>query len=393
MFGYQVGDRILLCVSKVLSRLRKMTSKSSDFLFARIQNDEFIILIPYEEKEEFECLHQAFVSLMKKETYFIRNYKLVFNWGRYYLDKGELDCNEILEKVYLSHRIAKNTKATHMCEYNEDFKKQVLIDSDLESKQEFALQNHEFKLYLQPKYQLENEELIGAEALVRWIDQVGNFYSPGQFIPLFEKNGFILSLDFYMLEEVCKTIKNWMEYNLNIIPISVNFSRLHLEDDSFVNKINEIVDSYEIPRRFIEIELTETSIYKNEDLVVSVLDKIHEEGYIVSIDDFGSGYSSLGLLKNMHVDVLKIDRSFFDSTRFPEKASTIISSVFSMAKKLRMTTVAEGIETKEQVDLLREYGCNIVQGFYYARPMCLDDFNFNYFALHNKKKIMQKNDA
>ncbi|MEG0229030.1 MAG: EAL domain-containing protein, partial [Oscillospiraceae bacterium] len=220
---------------------------------------------------------------------------------------------------------------------------------------------------------------------VRWQKPDGILVSPSEFIPIFENNGFITKLDMYMFEQVCKIIKGWIDLNLPVIHISVNFSRNHLLNYNFINELIEISEKYHVPRKYIEIELTETVIFENEELIEAVLHKIHSAGFTFSMDDFGTGYSSLGLLKNLPVDVIKIDRSFFTNSKYIARANYVVESVMIMAKKLNIYTVAEGIEEIEQIDFLKKIGCDIVQGFYYAKPMPADDF-YEFAKLNNKNK-------
>ncbi|MEG2924544.1 MAG: EAL domain-containing protein, partial [Oscillospiraceae bacterium] len=182
----------------------------------------------------------------------------------------------------------------------------------------------------------------------------------------------VIKLDFYMLEAACRCIRNWIDTGLSPIPISVNFSRLHLQDEHFVEKLSEIVNKYAISPSLIEVELTESTVLNNEGVLIDVISQLHSYGFSLSIDDFGSGYSSLGLLKNLAVDIIKLDRTFFAQYSDLRRAKIVIHSMISMAKQLGIYTVAEGVETKENIALLDELGCDIVQGYYYARPMPSD---------------------
>ncbi len=242
-------------------------------------------------------------------------------------------------------------------------------DKNISKKMEYALKNNEFKLYLQPKYNIKTSRIIGAEALVRWQEKNGNIISPCDFIPLFELNGFIEKLDFYMLESACKQIRKWLDEGEKCIPISVNFSRIHMENEKIVEQIKKVVSGYGIPRKFIEIELTESTMINNERRMVNILNSLHESGFVLSMDDFGSGYSSLGLLKNLNVDIIKMDKSFLTNNTNEEKGNIVIESVIDLAKKLNIKTVAEGVETIEQVAFLECVNCEIAQGYYYSKPV------------------------
>lgn len=244
----------------------------------------------------------------------------------------------------------------------------------MEDQMDRALEAGEFELYLQAKYSLPEESVGGAEALVRWKNSKGELLPPGAFIPLFERNGFITKLDFYMLEHVCKTMRTWADQGLKPVPVSVNFSRRHIGCPDFSGKVCSIVDHYRIPRSMIEIELTETAMIGSEDILADFLIHLHKTGLKLSIDDFGTGYSSLGLLKNLPVDVVKLDRCFFVKSGDEERGLAVIESIIKMTKVLGIRTVAEGVEEEETVALLKRFQCDMIQGFYYAKPIPAAEF-------------------
>lgn len=250
------------------------------------------------------------------------------------------------------------------------------VEEEIEKDMELALINQEFKVYLQPKYSLDTEQIVGAEALVRWIHSTKGIIPPDKFIPLFEKNGFIKQLDFYIFEEVCSVQKKWGENNIALedIPISVNLSRIHMNESRLTLKLGEIIKQYGIEAKCLEIELTESAILDNIDSLIRIIEDIKKAGFAVSMDDFGSGYSSLNLLKDLLVDILKIDKEFLGEGGDDYRGKVILSNIIHMAKELKLITVAEGVETKEQVEFLKEVGCNIAQGYYYAKPMPISDF-------------------
>lgn len=185
----------------------------------------------------------------------------------------------------------------------------------------------------------------------------------------------MVKLDLYMLEETCAIMKNWRDAGMPLMPVSINFSRLHLLESDFISKLVEITEKYDIPRKYIEIELTESVMFEHENLIADILQQAHVAGFLLSMDDFGSGYSSLGLLKNIPVDIIKLDRSFFINNNNQERAKKVIEVAISLARKLKIHTVAEGVEDAELIPFLREVGCDIVQGYYYAKPMEVKKFN------------------
>ena len=242
-----------------------------------------------------------------------------------------------------------------------------------------ALARHEFECYLQPKDGLRSRNIEGAEALIRWNSKDFGFISPGDFIPIAEKNGFVVELDFFILEEVCRTMRRWIDDGKKPVVISVNQSRLHLNYDDYIWRLREIVDKYDIPYEYIELELTESVFAENAEKLLKVMHKLHEIGFKLSLDDFGSGYSSLNMLKDMPVDVVKIDKEFFSDTMNSQKGRAVITTVVDLAKNLDMDVISEGVETREQVEFLTEIHCAMVQGYYFAKPLPISEFEKLWF--------------
>ncbi len=364
LYGHIDGDNVLKFIAQALD---SVTDKKYE-TFGRVVADEFVVLLIYNDVSELRMKRKAFESMFSELSTKILSSKLEFPTGRYRIGKNETDVVEIYEKVNFAHKLSKNSDKS-VFDYDDNVRELAVREKDIENKMEHALLNKEFKLYLQAKYFLKGETIAGAEALVRWHNEELETIYPSIFIPLFEHNGFIKKLDMYMFEEVCKTVRHWIDTGIKPITVSVNFSRLHLTKETFVSELCYIADKYSVPRHFLEIELTETVMLDNEDILADVLERIHNAGFTLSMDDFGTGYSSLGLLKNIPVDVIKIDRSFFSITRDVKRAKTVISNVLCMAKELDILTVAEGVETRDHIELLRELGCDIVQGYYYAKPI------------------------
>ena len=243
-----------------------------------------------------------------------------------------------------------------------------------------ALQNDEYMVYYQPKYDPVSSKLMGAEALIRWkhTDEAGNeqLIAPGKFIPIFEKNGFITNIDHYMLSNVAKDQKRWLDEGFECVPVSVNISRAHFIETDLAEQIRDTVDAVGAPRDLIEIELTESAFFDDKNSLVRTINKLKEYGFKVSMDDFGSGYSSLNSLKDMPLDVLKLDAEFFRGENAGERGRIVVAKTIELAKKLNMLTVAEGIEDMEMVNFLAEpeHRCDMIQGFVFARPMPSEDY-------------------
>ncbi len=374
--GFEVGDMALRSMAKAAED----SASGRRELYGKANIDEFVILHDYRSEEHLHATMQHFKDIFMLDMGEDFKYDVKFVSGLYYMQFE--NCHDIataFEKVNVAHRTAKNIGA-ESCVYDETFIKEALRKKSIENRMEKALQDGEFKLYIQPKYRLADETVAGAEALVRWQEGDKTLEFPGSFIPIFEANGFVTKLDMYMFEQTCRAIRGWLDEGLPVVPVSVNFSRLHLSNPDFVEILCEYSDRYYVPREYLELELTETTIFDNEDILVDMIDRLHERGFTLSMDDFGTGYSSLGLLKNIPVDSIKIDRSFFTTAKSTKRAYTVISNVLRMASELHIHTVAEGVETKEHINLLRELGCDMVQGYYFAKPMPQTEF----------EKLMQK---
>ena len=243
-----------------------------------------------------------------------------------------------------------------------------------------ALLNHDFKVYLQPKYSTGNEELAAAEALVRWVHKTEGFVPPYRFIPILEANGAIMKLDDYMVSEVARLQANWLAQGKTIVPVSVNISRVHFMREDLAEHICQLVDAYHVPHEYIELELTESAFFDDKKTLIKIVNRMKELGFVISMDDFGAGYSSLNSLKELPVDVVKLDAEFFRGNDEAGKGKIIVSEAISLAKKLDMKIVAEGIETKEQVEFLANENCDFIQGYYFAKPMPVEEFEQKAFG-------------
>ncbi len=237
-----------------------------------------------------------------------------------------------------------------------------------------ALDNHELKAYYQPQYDAITNKLVGAEALVRWIKPDGSVIMPGNFIPQMEEDNTILVLDWYILREVCAFLKKQREEGIYSVPVAVNFSRLHVYEDDFVEQLCEITDQYFVPRKLLEVEITESAFVDQSEKIAERIGEIRDAGFRVAIDDFGSGLSSLSFVKDISVDVLKIDKSLLSRNCEDEKERIVLESIFNFAHRLKLTTVAEGVETREQLGFLRTCSCKVIQGFLFAKPMSQAEF-------------------
>ena len=246
------------------------------------------------------------------------------------------------------------------------------IQKDLEN----GLKNKEFQVYLQPKFDCRTEKMVGAEALVRRVTN-GILVMPDSFISFYEQAGIITYLDNFVLEEVCKLLQKWQEFG-KYCYVSVNESAKHLSNKNHGIEVMKILNHYKVSPHFIELEVTESAIIHDMELAKKAEERMHELGFIISMDDFGVGYSSFSVLKNIPIDVLKIDKIFLEGLLNKRRFQIILESIIDMAHKLRMITVMEGVESKEEVEYLKEIGCDVVQGYYFDKPLPVQEFEKKY---------------
>ncbi len=368
VYGFEVGNKVICGIADTIREISGSSIKS-----ARVGTDEFMIFAQNTYIEDKIIHEKIFNTRLLENIPEIRKHIFNFRYGRYYLEKDENNVDDMFSKASMAHSYAKSERDKIIWNYDEKFKQHIINLTELTNKMDDSLLNGEFKLFLQPKYRLEDEKIVGAEALVRWIEPDGKVNYPNEFLPLFEKNGFIIQLDKYMFEKSCESIRKQIDDNKSYVPISVNFSRLHLKNQNFIDELVEIVDKNKIPHGALEIELTETTIMEDDGNITSKLQDLRNAGFLVSVDDFGSGYSSLGMLKDYKVDVIKLDRSFFEKTE-NDDGDTVVEGIVKLVNNLGPKIIAEGIETLEQVEFLKSINCYAVQGYYFAKPMPCEEF-------------------
>ncbi|MBE5894991.1 MAG: EAL domain-containing protein [Lachnospiraceae bacterium] len=369
-FGVKEGEELLERFYLVLKKQLKRKE-----LLAHHDEADFGLLIIYANEEDL--LHR--IAKMESEiNRLMPQIKLYFRFGICLADNGDRDVDSLYNNATNALAMMPEDSEEKYAFYNIEMRKQQLWERKVEDEMEKALENRQFKLYLQAKYSTKEEQVAGAEALVRWIHPTEGFIPPGRFIPIFEKNGFILHLDDYMLEQVAMQQAKWLREGKALYPISVNVSRAHFTREDLAEHICRIVDKYEVPHKFIELELTESAFFDDKNVLISTVKKLRDSGFVVSMDDFGAGYSSLNSLKELSIDVLKIDADFFRGMDSVERGMLIVSEVINLAKKLDMKIVAEGIESKEQVEFLAAQECDLIQGYYYAKPVPVEEFEEKY---------------
>lgn len=366
--GYAYGDYILKSIAKVLKQ-----SVFNDELYARISNDNFVAILHYTTEKDFidriNTIYQKINRFAKYEPY-----RLMIMCGISILSDDDTDAASVVDRANEARKTIKGHRKANYAFYSASLRDALVAQREIESAMESALATGQFEAFFQPKINLADASIVGAEALARWRHPERGIIAPYHFIPLFEKNGFIVKLDFYIFESVCRMLREHIDAGKTPIPISSNFSRAHFSHPGFTAEVYEIVRKYDISPHLLELEVTESVVDSTPDALLSQLEELRNYGFHVAMDDFGTGYSSLNLLKNMPIDILKLDKDFLQQGIVSEKDCIIITGFVHMAQKLKFTVVCEGVETAEQAHFLRSIGCDQAQGFLFAKPMPKKDF-------------------
>lgn len=381
IFGRTQANRLLVHVKDVLEE----NLQEGEF-FGRDSADRFLILMRGTDRE---TIYQRLIRIMDAVGDFAKlkhlNYKIRLYCGAAFADAMEevaelSPADTLFTHTSFAINTAREGHQNTVWFYNTDIHKDEILQNYVETHMEQALQNKEFKLYLQPKKDLRTGRIGSAEALVRWQTGDGTMIFPNKFIPLFEQNGFCVRLDLYMLEQVFRQIREWIDEGREPIPISVNQSKLLFYEEDYMNNLDRMIEKYDIPPRLITLEILEGLALENVDELNRKLAKIRAKGFRVSMDDFGSGYSSFNTLGKLQIDELKLDKAFLQElTRgSKERQEIIMEQIVEMAKRLHISTVVEGVETPENEELIYALGCDYGQGYLYSRPVSAREFSDKY---------------
>ena len=362
LYGERFGDEILDFIKRQLAELCH-----PEQYFINLRSDVFMVVTEYENDEELI----RFIHRIDEKINCFKDVKLHITFGVYTAEDKITEMRQMEDRAAMARKAAKNNILTNVLFYKEQFKETLYNRKFIEENMETAIKEQQFMMYLQPKYSIAKNEIIGAEALVRWRHPKRGMIFPDQFIPVIEENGFIKKVDYYIWEKACHFIKKCTDIGISSCPISVNVSRIHLRDNECIQVLSDMIKENGISKKLLELEITETA--DNQQVSMKAF-QLKEEGFTLLMDDFGSGYSSLNILLETPFDVIKLDRKFIENMMVSEKGKMILEQVVSMADKLELGLLAEGVETKEQVDVLQNIGCDQVQGYYYAKPMPEDDF-------------------
>lgn len=362
LYGEKFGDKVL---DFIINQLKECCTENQFFI--NLRSDVFMVVTEYEHEDELvDFIHQLDGRIKN-----FKNVKLQVVYGIYKVEDREMELRQMEDRSAMARKAAKNNILTNILFYNEQFKDSLYNRKFIEENMQAAISERQFQMYLQPKYSITKNEIIGAEALVRWNHPERGMIFPDQFIPIIEENGFIKKVDYYIWEEACRFIRRCEDAGILACPVSVNVSRIHLRDNECIQVLSDIIEKWGINKKLLELEITETA---NDQQISKKALQLKEEGFTLLMDDFGSGYSSLNILLETPFDVIKLDKKFMENMIVSGKGRLILEQVVLMANKLDLGLLAEGVETREQIEMLRNIGCDQVQGYYYARPMPEDDF-------------------
>ena len=373
--GTEVGDALLVAQGEMIRKVRDAKTVGT-----RMYGDKFCMLIPkrhYNEqkfKEDMTALIEGVLTVPLKAHFYFGVYDIV-------------DVTEpvwtMCDKAMMAIDAISDSYEKSFCVYKEEMFERIMREKEIIGAFDKAIAEEEFHMFLQPQI-ANNGKVVGAEALVRWIQPGKGMVNPADFIPVLEKAGLIHRLDLYMWDKAAQKLEEWKKMGKNNLSISVNISTKDFYLIDVYSAFQAIAEKYDFDIKNLKLEITESALMRDVRNVMRLMDQLHGLGYDIEIDDFGSGYSSLGMLKDIHADVLKIDMIFLRETVNVERSTTILKNVISMSKELGMPVITEGVETKEQVDFLQVAGCDMFQGFYFAKPMNVESFEQNYGEAANK---------
>lgn len=368
LYGHAFGDKVLLAIRDTMNHCLLTGCRA---VFGKDGGSRFIIYA--EHHDSYDMLVDKLNESIKAIS---ENINVSFRVGVYPNVDPNLDKETVVGRAEATADTLINNLTKSIEYYDEAKQAKTLHMEELIDNFHQALEEEQFKLYFQPKYNVQGDKPVfaSAEVLVRWISPKFGFVSPGDFIPLFEENGLISQLDSYILEKAAEYMSKWQKKYGITIPLSINLSRVNIYNPTLVEDIIKIVDTNKIPREAYYIEITESAFVEDANIVIPVISKIRDSGFKVEIDDFGSGYSSFNALIDLPFDVLKIDMAIIRSMDKSPKVRDIIKMIINLSKTMEAITVAEGVETEEQCKFLKDSGCDVIQGYYFSKPLPIDDF-------------------
>lgn len=358
LYGMENGDRLL---KQVAGELKKLL-EGKNAIVGRFTGDHFYMCMT--EKNFYE------IKFPKRFHTFLEEMEITVSYGVFRIkEKKDVPVNIMCDRASLAVHDEAQNRMEYIRYYNDEERKRILEAQEIENEMEKALEQKQFCVYIQPKYDISKEEVVGGEALVRWIHPQKGMIPPGVFISIFEKNGFIVRLDYFVWEETCRLLAELRQQGGKEYPVSINVSRVHFYGVELQEKLEELIAKYRLKPQDLELEITETICAEDPEIIYGKIRALQKAGFKVAMDDFGSGYSSLNMLKEMPLDIIKMDLKFLDGGDNEEKSRYILQTLIALAQNMQLDVVVEGVETKEQVEFLKETGNFSVQGYYFSKPV------------------------
>ena len=372
-YGYRRGDELLARMAKLSAEKGKGVICGS-----RVVSDNIVWILKFDKGTPLDIYAMIAETTANREKILRDEFdctRIRLAVGVFLIDKDNKNINPetAVSNANLARKKAKEAGSNSVAFFKDEMADTLNRELEIISSIDNAIETKEFMAYYQPKVSSEDKNIIGAEALVRW-KKNGKFIFPDQFIPAIERSRQIIEVDYYMYKEVFAFIRKRLDAGLKVVPISLNVSRQHMKHLEIIDYVKGLLEEYKIPTEYLEFELTETVCMEDTKNAMQFIDAFHEMGIKVSMDDFGSGFSSLNLLSEMPLDIIKLDRCFLHSNELQKKEKIVLSNIIKMAQELEMTSLCEGVETEQQSAFLKEIGCNIQQGYYFARPLPEEDF-------------------
>lgn len=377
LYSFEIGNTTIKVVANTLS---DFVGKNG--ICARFSSGLFMMAFP----NDFEHLERLYDLEACDLTEFGVNYPVSIRFGIYILDPSEQNISQATNNACLAMNNITDRVHNAFSMFNRKLYNEVYLESSITSQLKAAVENDEFHIFFQPQYSHGSKSLVGAETLSRWIKKDGEILSPSSFIPIFEKNGFILDFDHIIWDKTFKTVRKWLDKGMDLIPISVNISRVSMDNDDTISFISSLQKKYNVPHKYIHLEITESAVMNDQEKLIDRISRLKNLGFQITMDDFGSGYSSLNTLKDFPIDILKLDMGFLRGKENQNRGGNIICSILRMANMLELSTVAEGVETTEQASFLASLGCDTIQGFLYSKPIPEKDFEALLMS-HTKAEI------
>lgn len=377
VYGYEKGDMLLSTFADYFFHINEYC-----ILASRVHSDRFAALIRISDDviretmtEHYDEIHKAFMQALEEEYPMA---VLHINSGAYLVEDTSESISEIFDKAEMARKSIVNNYAETVCFYTEELEEKAQLERNIIPLFEHALKTDTIQIYLQPKINVDTQEMVGAEALARLLDHDGNLISPAVFIPILERFGLVTELDVYVARKVVELLNSWQEQGKKLFPISVNLSRVDFKKEYLLHQAIKDISKLNVPEKYVEFEVTETVFFEDISFISSRIAFLRDKGYKISMDDFGTGFSSLNSLGMLPVDIIKFDRGFVQNSLSSHKGLEIMTGLIDIFTKIDLDVICEGVETKEEEQKVRECGCKFVQGFLHDKPLPIEEFEKKY---------------